>query len=101
MKSHVFLPLIAAGFGRLTVVCIAFFISAVLHEFIVSVAFYTFGYQAFLGMLAQIPAVIVSDLVFKRRHRQAGNVFFWITILLGQPLITLFYYAQWHMRADQ
>eukprot|EP00299_Pterocystis_sp_00344_P019504 c9667_g1_i1.p1 GENE.c9667_g1_i1~~c9667_g1_i1.p1 ORF type:complete len:500 (-),score=118.10 c9667_g1_i1:71-1519(-) len=100
MKAHVFIPLVRLGFSKASVGIIAFLISAVLHEYIVSVTFYTTGYFAFLGMLLQIPAVQFSEIVFKN-YRQAGNVFFWLTVLLGQPLITLFYYMDFIQRHKQ
>jgi diacylglycerol O-acyltransferase-1 len=101
LKTHVFVPMMQAGFSKPTVAITAFMISAIAHEFIVSVAFYTVGYMAFVGMLLQMPAVIVSEIAF-RNYRQAGNLFFWATILLGQPLIVLFYYMDYqHRMANQ
>ena len=69
-----------------------FFISAVFHELIVSIAFNTVSFFAFGGMLVQVVAVLVSEPL---RGKQVGNVFFWVTIMLGQPLIVLFYFVDY------
>ena len=47
-------PLRARGHNRFAVLFVIFFISAVFHELIVSVAFSTVSFFAFGGMLAQV-----------------------------------------------
>ena len=133
--QHVYRPLRARGYSRNVALVVIFFISAIFHELIVSVAFSTVSFFAFLGMLVQVRrrrsapetgacppwpgsiprlpsrssyrlppragrvvaarqvvAVLVSEPL---RGKQVGNVFFWVTIMLGQPLIVLFYFVDY------
>ena len=90
--QHVHRPLRSRGYSRWSVMLVIFFISAVFHELIVSIAFNTVSFFAFGGMLVQVVAVLVSEPL---RGKQVGNVFFWVTIMLGQPLIVLFYFVDY------
>jgi len=42
-------------------------------------------------------AIWVSESL---RGKQIGNVFFWLTIMLGQPLIVLFYFVDYVRRTQ-
>jgi diacylglycerol O-acyltransferase 1 len=90
--QHVYRPMRARGYSRTAALLVIFFVSAVFHELIVSVAFSTVSFFAFGGMLLQVAAVLVSEPM---RGKQVGNVFFWVTIMLGQPLIVLFYFVDY------
>ena len=97
MKRHVYIPLRAAGWSQTATVGLIFFISAVGHEVILSVPFGTFKLWAFFGMLAQLPLCLLTRSSVTT-HSQVGNVTFWISILLGQPLLILFYYRDFTAR---
>lgn len=51
---HLFIPLIEAGYTRVTATIAVFFISAFFHEFLVSVPLRTFKTWAFMGMMGQV-----------------------------------------------
>jgi len=46
-------------------------------------------------MIAQVFAVLASQPM---KGKQIGNIFFWLTIMLGQPLIVLFYFVDYASR---
>ncbi len=55
-KQHVYKPMLERGYSRVSALFLIFAVSAFFHELIVSVAFYTVQFWAFLGMLAQVSA---------------------------------------------
>jgi diacylglycerol O-acyltransferase-1 len=68
-------------------VAITFFVSALLHELVLGFAFRTLRPFFFFAMLLQLPLIAVSHLMPAR----AGNVFVWLSLWLGQPLLHLLY----------
>jgi hypothetical protein len=74
---------------------IAFLISAALHEVIVSVPFRNIKMWAFLGMIIQVPMVLLTRRLFPNKGSDWGNAIFWCSILLGQPLLVLTYFYQY------
>ena len=55
MVAHVYLPLTHRGWRKSTASLLIFFISAALHELVVSIPFWNFKLLAFGGMMAQVP----------------------------------------------
>eukprot|EP00283_Hemiselmis_rufescens_P007826 CAMPEP_0173430106 /NCGR_PEP_ID=MMETSP1357-20121228/8625_1 /TAXON_ID=77926 /ORGANISM="Hemiselmis rufescens, Strain PCC563" /LENGTH=422 /DNA_ID=CAMNT_0014394387 /DNA_START=29 /DNA_END=1297 /DNA_ORIENTATION=- len=88
MVAHVYFPLISRGWKKPTASFIIFVISAVLHELVVSIPFGNFKLLAFGGMMMQVPLIQLTD---RFKGTQTGNVIFWLTIMLGQPMIVLLY----------
>jgi diacylglycerol O-acyltransferase 1 len=76
---------------------IVFFVSAVLHEVLVSVPFHIIRPWSFLGMMMQMPLVVLTKyLVRKNPGSSIGNVIFWLTFcVIGQPMAVLMYTADY------
>ncbi|VDO80770.1 unnamed protein product [Heligmosomoides polygyrus] len=74
---------------------VVFFVSAFLHEYLVSVPLHTFRLWAYYGMMAQIPLSLLTDYVIK--GGRAGNVVVWLSLILGQPLAILMYVHDWYV----
>lgn len=72
-----------------------FFISAMLHEVVSSVAFKCIRPWFFFGMLAQVPLVQLSRRF--RGHRR-GNMIVWLSLFMGQPLLEILYFRDWFSR---
>ncbi|XP_034244608.1 diacylglycerol O-acyltransferase 1 [Thrips palmi] len=89
---HLFIPLIEAGYTRVTATIAVFFISAFFHEFLVSVPLRTFKTWAFMGMMGQVPLSLISRWVEKRLGPRWGNMTVWASLILGQPLCIMMYY---------
>jgi diacylglycerol O-acyltransferase 1 len=77
---------------------LSFFISAVFHEVIISVPFRAFRLWAFLGMMMQVPLIWYTR---RLQGNQTGNVLFWVSITLGQPLSVLMYYRDYIVLQQQ
>jgi len=88
MVAHVYLPLTHRRWSKRSASLVIFLLSAVLHELIVSIPFRNFKLLAFGGMMAQVPLIQATE---RFKSTQMGNVIFWLSIMLGQPMIVLLY----------
>jgi len=93
MVAHVYLPLTARGWRKSSASLLIFFISAVLHELVVSIPFWNFKLLAFGGMMGQVALI---ELTKPLKGTQTGNVIFWLSIMMGQPMIVLLYARDYH-----
>ncbi|KAL6619885.1 hypothetical protein ACP70R_035024 [Stipagrostis hirtigluma subsp. patula] len=75
-------------------VFISFFVSAVLHELCVAVPCRILKFWAFLGIMLQIPLIILTAyLKNKFSDTMVGNMIFWFFFCIyGQPMSLLLYY---------
>ena len=74
-----------------------FFLSALLHEVVFSVAFKTLRVWFFGGMLLQIPLIAVSQGL---RGTRRGNFVVWLSLFLGQPLLEMLYIREFLAGSD-
>mmetsp|Transcript_11550 Transcript_11550/g.16053 ORF Transcript_11550/g.16053 Transcript_11550/m.16053 type:complete len:465 (+) Transcript_11550:183-1577(+) len=93
--AHVFTPVMKKGYSKNTAIFMCFFVSAFFHEVILGVPFQMLKLWAFAGMMAQLPAIILTEPL---RGHQFGNVMFWFSIVLGQPFLVLMVYRDWYQR---
>jgi len=93
MLVHVYTPVLNRGHSKWTAYLACFFVSAVFHELVVAVPFQLIKMWSFLGIMAQIPLIMVSAGL---RGNQMGNIIFWFSIVLGQPFLVLMMYRAWH-----
>lgn len=122
MRRHVYSPMMGRGYGQNLSFLAVFFVSAVLHEMAVGVPTHniigtscTRGSNkrvddltqsigvAFLGMMSQLPLIVMTDMVKNmvggHRGKTIGNCTFWITFtVLGQPFAALIYYYAWQAK---
>eukprot|EP00091_Calanus_sinicus_P013248 TRINITY_DN29444_c0_g1_i1.p1 TRINITY_DN29444_c0_g1~~TRINITY_DN29444_c0_g1_i1.p1 ORF type:complete len:155 (+),score=16.17 TRINITY_DN29444_c0_g1_i1:14-478(+) len=80
------------GNSKTNATLVVFFTSAFFHEYLISVPLRLFKVWGFLGMLAQAPLFPVSMLIEKKLGPRMGNVFVWVSLILGQPLAVMMYY---------
>lgn len=66
-KRHVYLPCVARGMHPLVASLLVFFISAVLHEVLVAIPTHSLLGVAFMGMIFQIPLIIITRPLEKMR----------------------------------
>ncbi|KAG9455606.1 hypothetical protein H6P81_000114 [Aristolochia fimbriata] len=94
MVRHVYFPCLRNGIPKGVAVFIAFFVSAVFHELCIGVPCRNFKMWAFIGIMFQIPLVIVTNYLQARfRNSMVGNMIFWLFFcILGQPMCVLLYY---------
>jgi len=80
MVRHCFFPCLRLGMSKSLAIFCVFFVSAVFHEFLVSVPFKRIRAWAFLAMMSQIPLVALSkrmDKIFSQGNEYIGNMLFW------------------------
>lgn len=94
MVRHVYFPCLRNGIPRMVAVLIAFFVSAVFHELCIAVPCHIFKFWAFIGIMLQIPLVLVTNYLQKKYcNSMVGNMMFWCSFsILGQPMCLLLYY---------
>jgi len=97
LVRHVYAPALRHGLTSWQAQLIVFFVSAIMHEVLVSVPCHMFSSWAFFGMMGQLPLIYLTRLVAKRfRAPIWGNVIFWCVFLVfGQPVIIMLYAHQY------
>ncbi|CAH8437539.1 unnamed protein product [Dicrocoelium dendriticum] len=95
-RRHIYLPLIEFGLTRPQAGIVVFFISAVLHEFLISVPLKMPRMWAFLCMFGQIPYAALVNWLFPKGGPW-GNLAVWITLIIGQPMAMLFYFHDYYL----
>eukprot|EP00088_Acartia_fossae_P058430 TRINITY_DN6847_c0_g1_i29.p1 TRINITY_DN6847_c0_g1~~TRINITY_DN6847_c0_g1_i29.p1 ORF type:complete len:399 (-),score=36.44 TRINITY_DN6847_c0_g1_i29:314-1510(-) len=89
---HVYKPMLATGFSKSVAMSSVFLLSALLHEYLISVPLRMFHLGVALGMLAQIPLVHLSRCLEQKFGARIGNMMVWGSLIIGQPLIIMMYY---------
>lgn len=89
---HLYKPLLQNGFSKQFASSTVFFLSAILHEYLLSVPLKMFKPWAFLGMFGQIPLIFLSRQAERMFGAQLGNLVMWSSLILGHPLAIMMYY---------
>ncbi|XP_053621254.1 diacylglycerol O-acyltransferase 1 isoform X2 [Plodia interpunctella] len=89
---HVYIPITVKGYSKFVAGLVVFAISALFHEYLVSVPLQMFRIWAFLGMMAQPPLGVLSRAAQRRLGARWGNLIVWSALILGQPLALMMYY---------
>jgi diacylglycerol O-acyltransferase-1 len=97
LLRHLYYPCMRAGINKYLAAALIFFVSAVFHEIIVSVALHTFKLWFFFGMFLQVPMIWFGRLF--PQNSQMGNINFWFSFcIVGQPALVLLYYYDYYQR---
>jgi len=89
---HMYKPVLHAGFSKFQASMIVFFSSAFFHEYLVSVPLKMFKPWAFIGMMGQVPLIILSKKLEAKFGYQLGNLTMWASLIIGHPLAIMVYY---------
>mmetsp|Transcript_5189 Transcript_5189/g.6345 ORF Transcript_5189/g.6345 Transcript_5189/m.6345 type:complete len:744 (+) Transcript_5189:121-2352(+) len=104
LVRHVYFPSIRRlHISKNTASFIVFFVSAVLHEILISIPFHMIRWWSFLGMMGQIPLVAFTKRIDKYMPGSSiGNMIFWMSFcVVGQPMAVLFYTIDyWTLKSD-
>jgi diacylglycerol O-acyltransferase-1 len=104
MKRHIYAPMVGRGMPPALAQILTFMFSGVLHEALVGIPTHNILGVAFLGMMGQIPLIIITDLLKKfggKGHtvKLIGNLTFWLSFcIFGQPLAALIYFFAWQAK---
>ena len=100
LKRHVYRPLRKRGYSFSFSSALVFLLSAVAHEYIISIPLRVFHCWAFLAMILQLPLVQVTRLYTHWFPRSSfGNMLFWVVFcIVGQPMGILLYYYSYNTK---
>ncbi|KAN0026847.1 hypothetical protein ACTFIV_007838 [Dictyostelium citrinum] len=90
MVVLIYTPMRRRGFSKNMGYFMCFFVSAVFHELVISIPFHSLKLWGFFGIMSQMVLIALTKNLMNGRN--LGNVIFWISIVLGQPLVVLLYY---------
>ncbi|WUR04217.1 diacylglycerol O-acyltransferase 1 (DGAT1) [Vairimorpha necatrix] len=94
IKKHIYIPLMRRSLTKGQARAASFLISALFHEYVVSVGTKQFCGFIFLAMMAQVPLIIISDKINKNFPRYS-NFFVWASLcIVGHPIIAILYYLK-------
>lgn len=93
LVRHIYFPCLRYKMKRTSAMFVVFFVSAVLHELLVSLPFHMIRPWSFLGMMSQIPLVFMTKILMRKFPGSSiGNLIFWITFcVVGQPMAIMLY----------
>lgn len=91
---HLYVPLLKRGHPKWLVTSVVFIVSALFHEYLISVPLKLFEYWAFAGMALQLPFAVILTKYF---NGPLANVFVWFTLIIGQPLCILACYHDYYV----
>ena len=63
LVRHVFFPCLGLGLGRTGATAVVFFVSAALHELLVSAPCHVARLYAFAGMMGQVPLIALTTYI--------------------------------------
>ncbi|KAK1062750.1 hypothetical protein LTR74_010066 [Friedmanniomyces endolithicus] len=121
MKRHIYAPMVGRGMPPMYAQIITFLFSGLLHELLVGVPTHNILGVAFLGMVVQIPLILLTDPLSRmtgHNGKLAGNLIFWMTVrtrvdtedawrseltavkfcFLGQPFAAICYFFAWQAK---
>ena len=102
MRRHIYSPLVGRGWSPQAASLFVFLFSGFLHELVVGVPAHSILGVAFLGMVAQLPLIQMTELIPQDTGRWGqviGNCIFWISfVFMGQPLAAMIYFFSWQTK---
>lgn len=91
---HLYKPLLRQGCGRGFATGTVFILSAIFHEYLISIPLNMYRYYALAGMLFQVPMALAID---NKITGKTANILVWLTIIIGQPGAILMYYYDYYV----
>eukprot|EP00980_Cylindrotheca_fusiformis_P028101 scaffold22580_cov210-Cylindrotheca_fusiformis.AAC.8 len=93
LVRHFYFPCVRMNLSRNTSTFLVFLFSAVMHEVLISVPFHSLRPWSFLGMMSQIPLVVLTKKLYRKFPGSSiGNILFWVSFcVVGQPMAILLY----------
>jgi len=103
LVRHVYFPCIRSKMNRTAATLFVFFISAVMHEMLVSVPFHMVRPWSFIGMMMQIPLVAVTKFLYRKFPGSSiGNMIFWLSFcVIGQPMAIMLYTVDYQYKKQR
>lgn len=90
---HVYKPILRKGSTKVVANACVFLMSALFHEYLVSIPLNMLRPWFLVSFLLQTPLVVMSD----RMSGKVGNMVVWVLLILGQPLAIMMYYHDYFL----
>lgn len=102
LARHIYFPCLRMKMPKIAATFVVFLLSAILHEVLVSVPFHMIRPWSFIGMLSQLPLVLITKALHKAYpSSSAGNFVFWLSFcIVGQPMAVLLYTVDYKYSQD-
>ena len=96
LRRHVYATS-APRIGRGLATVITFLISAVGHEIVMACITKKLRGYGFVCQMMQLPIVMLQRTRWVRAHKTANNVLFWVSMIMGLSLVSLFIIISQHI----
>jgi len=83
MRSH--------KLSKTSAMFITFLLSAAVHELVMVIVTQKIRMYLFMAQLIQIPLIAIGRIPSIRRNKILGNIFFWVSLFSGFPLLCVLY----------
>jgi len=92
---HIYFPCLRFKMNKQVATLFVFFVSAVMHEMLVSIPFHMLRPWSFIGMMMQVPLVGMTKFLYRKYPGSSiGNMIFWLSFcVIGQPMAVMLYTA--------
>eukprot|EP01089_Gocevia_fonbrunei_P014124 TRINITY_DN3802_c0_g1_i3.p1 TRINITY_DN3802_c0_g1~~TRINITY_DN3802_c0_g1_i3.p1 ORF type:complete len:330 (+),score=12.39 TRINITY_DN3802_c0_g1_i3:438-1427(+) len=94
LKLHVYNRMVKADYGRTSALLTTFFLSAVVHELLMAVAFRVFTIWVFSLMMLEL---IFIFTMARFKGSQGGNLLWWFLMFCGTPLLAVLYAREYYI----
>ncbi|KAJ3295378.1 hypothetical protein HK104_002717 [Borealophlyctis nickersoniae] len=92
LMRHIYLESITTyKLNKQNATFLTFFLSSCLHELVMIVIGKKVRMYLFVMQMFQIPLIYISRFLAVKKHKAAGNAFFWFGLFLGPPLLGVAY----------
>jgi len=102
LHRHIYWESVKSGKSKKRAMILTFLFSALMHELVFLVTLQVVRPWFFLGMFGQIPLIFLSKFLVERlpptNARRWGNIFVWVSLFVGQPLLEILYIREWFWR---
>ncbi|KAM0747273.1 hypothetical protein T439DRAFT_317962 [Meredithblackwellia eburnea MCA 4105] len=92
LLRHVYSTTIATyHFSKFQAAFTTFLLSAAVHELVMAVVTQKIRFYLFIMQMAQLPLIMIGRHPIFKQHPALGNLFFWLGLLSGFPLLAIGY----------
>ncbi|GAA5907627.1 uncharacterized protein JCM6883_001838 [Sporobolomyces salmoneus] len=92
LLRHVYSSTMTAyKFSKFQAAFVTFFLSACVHELVMAVVTKKIRMYLFVMQMAQLPLIMIGRIKLFRDYPALGNLFFWLGLLSGFPLLAVGY----------
>ncbi|GAA6021432.1 hypothetical protein JCM10207_004731 [Rhodosporidiobolus poonsookiae] len=79
------------GLSKFSAAFVTFLLSALVHEMLMAIVARKFRLYLFVLQMAQLPLIMIGRAKIFKRHPALGNLFFWLGLLSGFPMLAVGY----------